>query len=108
MQHLDRIVGLEPEDTDVLHDRGCALSDLGRHRAAVRDFTRAIELDPDDAESYYRRGMSRGELGEHRRAIEDFGEALRLEPDHPSAAQDRETAVRLAESNDSGGYVAQE
>ena len=51
---------------------------------------------------YYRRGMSRVELGEYRGAIEDFDEAVRLDPDHPSVAQERDAAVKLAKSNNAG------
>jgi tetratricopeptide (TPR) repeat protein len=52
--------------------RGVAAQNLGDHRAALADFTRAIEMAPGCALQYFRRSFSYRELGEQDLADADF------------------------------------
>lgn len=55
-------------------------SEMGDHRGAIEDASRAIDLDPHMAEAYFNRGVAYGRLREWARAESDYAEALRLAP----------------------------
>lgn len=43
----DTAIKIDPEDSDALYQRACALARLGRVKEALDSLTRAFELDPD-------------------------------------------------------------
>lgn len=61
-----------------LYLRGVAFQQLGEHRLAIADFTRAIELAPGDGAAYLRRSRSYQEIGELGLAAADFQVGMRF------------------------------
>jgi lipoprotein NlpI len=53
---------------------------LGRHAAAVADYTKVIALEPKAAEAYDRRGSDYFKLGQVAKSVEDFDRFLELRP----------------------------
>ena len=84
-----------PDNVDMLMLRGRSLAMLGRHDAAVQDFSQVIELRPDDPEPLYRRQLSYRELGETHLAERDDLAAKAIDPKFGSAYQfDPSTFIR--------------
>jgi tetratricopeptide (TPR) repeat protein len=77
------------------HNRGVALSEAGRHGAAIADFTRAIDLWPEYHTAWNQRGRAHRTLRDYDAAIADFGEAHRLKPDHRRYLSNRGLAFKL-------------
>ena len=73
-----------PGPTPPMPTRPAALAriDLGEHRLALDDYTRAIELRAE-ARTYLARGCLGHDLGAYDEALADFDNALRLGPDDP-------------------------
>ena len=75
---------LEPNSTQVHHNRGLAKSAKGDYMEAIADFDRSIALeDKDDARDYYHRGLAKAECGDyaHSDVIGDFDRAVAIDPD---------------------------
>ena len=84
-----------PDDYQLLMLRGRSLAMLGRHDAAVEDFTRAIGVRPDDPEPLYRRQLSYRELGATELAERDDLAAKAIDPNFGAAFQyDPSTFIR--------------
>ena len=71
------------DDRLVFESRGLVFQDMGKHHAAVRDFTRAIELDTHVGENYYHRGESLLRLGQLNEAMHEFALAFQAGFDQP-------------------------
>lgn len=77
----DEAVRLDPNDLDVLIDRGDLYAKLDQLPQAFADYNEAIRLDPTDIHFFYTRGGLYYVLGESPQlALADFNEALRLDP----------------------------
>ena len=80
LAHLDRALGVLPDDPDVVYERGVALFELCRFDEAQRTFERALSLSPDDPWTLHQLGLLAERRGDARRAEELLGRAQRLDP----------------------------
>ena len=64
-------------------DRGLIYQEMGKHKLAIKDFSRALTMDPSAAVYYDYRGKSHLELELWREAEEDFSTSLSMYPDDP-------------------------
>jgi tetratricopeptide (TPR) repeat protein len=78
----------DPEVTEAM-SRGVAALAEGRHRDAVRLFTRVIELAPEFAEGWNRRATAYYLLGRYHESLADIERVLELEPRHFGALSGR-------------------
>ena len=72
-------------DVDLLNAYGIALSDLGRHGEALRQFQRVLEIDATNATAYQNRGIVALRSGDAATAEQSLGRALQLDPTLPLA-----------------------
>ncbi len=76
----DRAIALDPEDPDVLLDKGALLIEQDRVSEAREVFQRVIELDPDNARAQLLAGMSAYRAGDHQAAKPYLARAGELDP----------------------------
>ena len=75
---LERAGGDAQALQECFYLRALSAQQLGEHRAAIADFTRAIELAPDRAGAYLRRSWSYHEISERAVAESDFQVGRRI------------------------------
>jgi len=72
---------LSPANLAVAYNnRGSARDDLGQHRAAIADFSKAVQLDPKLAQAYYSRSFAYEKTGQLAKALRDAKKAAALDP----------------------------
>jgi len=74
-------VVLEPDNTEVLVNKGDFLAELGRFEEAVSAYARALELSPGDTVTWHNLGMSLARLGRLEEALTSCTSALEQSPD---------------------------
>ena len=55
---LDRVINLNPQDSNAYHNRGVVYADLGEYQRAIADYDEAIRLNPQSVFTYHSRGSS--------------------------------------------------
>lgn len=70
-------------DPEIYHKKGLALSNMGKHDLAVKEFAKAIMYDRNFFKSYYERAVSYSAMGSSKEslAMKDFSKALEINPD---------------------------
>lgn len=63
----------------VYENRGNALLEMGIHRQAIQDYTRALHLNPGDSIVYANRGNAWLALKNYQQAVLDFDRAIKLQ-----------------------------
>jgi tetratricopeptide (TPR) repeat protein len=93
LQHLDKALEINPNNTAVWFDRGYALGTLGRYEEALASFDRVLALTPDDPAAWANRGLALGKLDRYEEALTSCDRVLALMPDDPAAWNDRGGAL---------------
>ena len=78
--------------TGVYHNRGVAKVRLGRHKEALRDFSKAIDLNPRHAKAYNNRGIAKIALGLPKEALLDFSKVIKRKPQRATVYNNRGVA----------------
>lgn len=116
LEHYDRSIELDPNQTSSLVNRAVTLVQMGRYDEAVQDYSRVITLDPQDARALKNRGQIYSDLGQPELAEKDYAEAIRSDPsmedtyilraalsveygDHVSALRDLDTVIAMNPRN---------
>jgi regulator of sirC expression with transglutaminase-like and TPR domain len=82
-------LAIEPENVDLLIDRGRILADTGNYQGAFADLDYALKLDPSRVDALTFRAAAWRHLGNNSRALEDVELALSLQPDQLDALVER-------------------
>jgi adenylate cyclase len=77
---VEAALAADPDNSEVLGYAGCALSDLGEHRAGLDLVERALEIDPSNAQAWMVRGMCLSGLGRLEEGISDLRRGMRISP----------------------------
>lgn len=77
-EEYSKLLMLSPEDDELISQRGNEYMHLGRHKDAVKEFTRAISLDPELPTYYRMRSEAFAKCGDKARANRDKAKAARL------------------------------
>lgn len=80
LDYYDRALAIDPEDPELVLDRGTLLLDMGRVDEARAAFARVIELDPDNARAQLLAGMAAYREGDHAAATPYLDRAGELDP----------------------------
>lgn len=80
LAYYDRVLALEPDDPEVLLDRGSVLLQVGRVDEARQAFARVIELEPDNGRAQLFAGMAAYRAGDHEGAKPYLAKAGELDP----------------------------
>lgn len=78
LPHLEKAIGLHPEEPGARHQLGLALVALGRRGRALAEFEQAAALDPSAPAHRIEAGRLRAALGDWRGAQVELETALRL------------------------------
>jgi tetratricopeptide (TPR) repeat protein len=73
---------LDPQNMDVIFDRGLAYDNKGDADNALKDYSRVIELDPEQAAAYNNRGSIYADKEDWAKALPDFVKASALSADN--------------------------
>ncbi len=97
---FDRILASDPNNVEILMDRGVAYAKKSEWDHAIRDFGKVLELDPSSADAHYNRGRAYAKKGELKRAFRDYDEALRLNPSDAGAYVNRANVYAVTHEYD--------
>ncbi len=81
----EKVLDLKPDFYAAWHNRGNALSDLGRKEEAVQSYDKAVEIKSDYHAAWYNRGLALSALGRKEEAVQSYDKALDIKPDDRSA-----------------------
>jgi tetratricopeptide (TPR) repeat protein len=89
LESFDRALMLQPDQAEVLTNRGVALHQLRRFDQALASYDRALAVEPDYAEALANSGNSLRELKRHDEALASYDRALAIKPDYVDALCNR-------------------
>ncbi len=81
LEAYNKALEVNPDDADILADRGVALFHLGKKHLAVLDLDKAQELEPENPYRYSSRAYIKDSLGDLEGAIADYKKAIALDPE---------------------------
>ena len=81
LKHFDRVIEIDSENVNGLHNRAIALGKLMRHEEAIQTIKYALVIDPDHAQLLISLANLQSELGELETAIETLENALKRHPE---------------------------
>jgi len=76
-------LAIDERDTFAHYAMGRALTQSGRHDAAIGEFSRALELNPNFAMAHFGLGTALVWSGEHERALPHLDRSIMLSPNDP-------------------------
>jgi len=76
---LDRSFQLNPNNSQILTNRGVTKAKLGDIAGSLQDYNKALQIDPKYARAYMNRAYSRSVAGDLHGAIKDTLDALALD-----------------------------
>lgn len=79
---LTKAVEKSPKLADAYHYRGDAFRALGKHKAALDDYTRTINLRPKEPFRYYARALLYEDMQRWQAALTDLNTAISLKPSY--------------------------
>ncbi|MFI0778045.1 tetratricopeptide repeat protein [Streptomyces sp. NPDC021212] len=100
----DRYLTTDPDNEEVLTERGEACRMTDRFEEALADFSRVIEIEPSNVFALNRRGQTYGHIGRLGEALADFDAAVAAAPDGPWILADR-GALHLRIGDDEGALA---
>jgi tetratricopeptide (TPR) repeat protein len=89
----EKVLDLKPDFYAAWHNRGNALSDLGRKEEAIRSYDQAVEIKPDYHAAWYARGNALSDLGRKEEAVQNYDKAVEIKPDYHRAWNHRGNAL---------------
>lgn len=78
-----KVLEENPNNTDILNNRGYAYGMLDKHTEAIADLDKAITIEPDFAFAWNNRGFSKLKLGQLQEAYKDIDHSLQLDNKNP-------------------------
>lgn len=83
--YYDKVLALEPENTDAWNNKGVCLRKLGKLPEALSCYDRATEHDRRNASAWSNRGNCLYTLGRYAEALADLVKAVDIDPENESA-----------------------
>jgi hypothetical protein len=73
-------IGIEPDSHEASTTKAL-LSNLVKHKEALKAYEKEIEIKPDDHKAWYNKGVTLGILGRHDEALNAYNKAIEIKPD---------------------------
>jgi tetratricopeptide (TPR) repeat protein len=83
LEIFDKAIRLRPDDTELINNRGSALTEAKRYDEALAAYEKAIALRPDYADAYNNHGCVLMEMQHFDDAMTSYSKALVLDPNNP-------------------------
>jgi serine/threonine protein kinase len=77
--YYDKVLGLEPKNTNAWNNRGACLRKQGKMREALQSYDRAIEADRHNASAWNNKGSLLMAVGKVTEAIVQFNKAIEID-----------------------------
>lgn len=100
ISHCGLALSVNPNNVEVLSNRGSAHLSLGDFDLALADFSKAIEKRPEDASNYFNRALAHAAKQQHHDAIADYSKAIELMPGLAIAYNNRASQFELLGDRD--------
>lgn len=81
----DRVLTLEPQNTNAWNNKGVCLKKQGKTQEALRCYEKAIECDRHNASAWNNKGGLLAATGRYTEAIVQFNKAIEVDPSNESA-----------------------
>ena len=85
MEHSQKAIQINPNDSEALNNLGAALAAQGRFDEAIKNYYRAIQINPGFFKALNNLGLALVAQGRFDEAIENFHKAIQINPNHPNA-----------------------
>jgi serine/threonine protein kinase len=105
IKYYDRVLELEPSNSDAWNNRGSCCKKLGKVQDALQCYENAIHVQPYNASAWSNKGNALSALGKYTEAIVSLNRAIEVDPANESAwlnkalVEDRLGLVREAVSS---------
>ena len=96
MEHSQKAIQINPNDSEALNNLGAALAATGRFDEAIENYYRAIQIKPGFFKALNNLGLALVAQGRFDEAIENFHKAIQINPNHPEAFLNLGTALTLS------------
>ena len=93
MEHSQKAIQINPNDSEALNNLGTALAATGRFDEAIENYYRAIQIKPDFFKALNNLGLALVAQGRFDEAIENFHIAIQINPNHPKTFLNLGTAL---------------
>ena len=84
MEHSQKAIQINPNDSEALNNLGAALAATGRFDEAIENYYRAIQIKPGFFKALNNLGLALVAQGRFDEAIENFHKAIQINPNHPN------------------------
>lgn len=69
----------DPDNTDILIDKGVTLQNMGKLKLAIRSYDKALKISPDDVNALLNKGSALHSDEKYLQAIECYNSALKID-----------------------------
>ena len=85
LELYDRVIGIDPNDTDAINNKGLVLSDLDQYDEAIMLYDKAIGIDPNHTAAISNKGIALSELRQYDEAIKLYDKVIGIDPNYTDA-----------------------
>ena len=93
LELYDRVIGIDPNDTDAINGKGVVLNNLGQYDEAIEQYDKVIGIDPNDTYAINNKGTALSDLGQYDEAIELYDKAIGIDPNYTYAITNKGNAL---------------
>jgi len=85
LAYIESFYSSDPDDEDILYQKGLALFGLDRFDEAKSTMDKVIDLNPEHDGAWFTTAKAQSELKEYDKALETLDKILEIEPEHDGA-----------------------
>ena len=100
ISYFDKSLLEDPNNVEILTNKGSALSKLGYHDEAILFYDSALKINPNFLPAINNKANALSQLGHFEQAISDYNFILELDPTFTVSLQNLETSKKLYVNND--------
>jgi tetratricopeptide (TPR) repeat protein len=89
----DKVIGIDPNYTGAINNKGIVLSDLGRYDEAIELYDKVIGIDPNYTGAINNKGTALSDLGRYDEAIKLYDRAIGIDPNYTYAIANKGNAL---------------
>jgi tetratricopeptide (TPR) repeat protein len=82
MKYYDKALSLDPNNTDVLTNKGILLIKLAKYNEALKLFDNILHINPSNVGALYNKAVALDKLGRHNEAVTLYAIAHRIDPNY--------------------------